>query len=119
MQSREEKTRFCPFCGSKIEYETITEDGSDLLGHQIGSYKTCNTDNTCTCEKIPFKKMCLNCTFRSGNVCTSETVVHSVKEIVSKNSPFKIENFLFEIKDFTKKCKDWKISNELCEKYFK
>ena len=118
MEHIENKTRRCPFCGKEIMYKYITDDGTDWEGHHRASYKSWTTGKECDCEKIPFKKMCLNCKHNISNSCTCKNVIEELKKTVSAQSPFVVSTISTEIKDETKRCSHWELG-EIIEIYFK
>lgn len=118
MEHVENKTRHCPFCGKEINYRYVTEDGTDWEGHHRGSYKSWTDGKECSCEKMPFKRMCLNCKYNHVNSCTCEKVIEELKKSITNQSPFVVSTISTEIKDETKRCSHWELG-KIIETYFK
>jgi hypothetical protein len=118
METKTNMVRFCPFCGKKIEYQHIQDDGLDWEGHSRGSYRCYDTEKRCKCEQGNFKKMCLNCEYNNDGSCICDNVIEKLKESINNDSPFFVKEISTEIKDVTKKCSYWKLNGRLIEKYF-
>lgn len=119
METSNEMVRSCPFCGKEIHYRHVVEDGTDWYGHKRGSYKEYNADSTeCDCEKLPFKKMCLNCKWNNNRKCVCDAIIEDLKQTISSQSPFTVNDLSPEIKDIHKKCTHWELNGHLISKYF-
>ena len=118
MQTTTEKERICPFCGKTIYYTIIEEDGVDWEGHHRGSYSSRTEGEHCECEKLPFKKMCLNCQDNAVGFCVNEDIVNTIKEKVGEETPFYVKHIETKIKDQTKHCEHWHLNTKLISNYF-
>lgn len=117
-------TRICPLCGRTINYTETYEDGTDWMGHDYGSPSTTTYGYECNCDKTKFKRMCYNCKFYRGNdKCVNSEVSGRYKEIINKtleSEPFKVDmmSLVVNIKDATKVCQCWQLSDSIKDKLF-
>ena len=119
METVTKKKRTCPFCGEVIEYKSVYEDGLDWMGHHRGHSKSYTVGDTkCKCEQLPFRMMCINCTFYDVGTCNNKNVVSNIKRSI-KNLPFDIDINQDNIKDITSYCSEWELNDKLIGAYFK
>lgn len=120
METVDNRKRICPFCGNVLSYRHVTEDGSDWLGHHRDSYSEYDIDDRyCSCEKLPFKKMCFNCKWNDNSKCACDAVIEELKNNINSQSPFTVNDLSPEIKDVLKSCQHWTLNDLLIGNYFK
>lgn len=115
METIEKRTRQCKLCGKTIEYSVITEDGTDWCGHQRGSVTTKTSGYECDCTQ--YKRMCLNCVFYNGTKCVNEDTISTYLQ-KCENENFVIDIKQLLIKNPTKHCDNWALSQSVAKEVF-
>lgn len=114
-----ESVVICPFCGKKRTIKKVEDDGTDHLGHFRKSPHCYMVDEGCTCtlgkiakNKVPIKKMCHNCLYLSGEICTCKGILDSMSGMFQMPSELKVNHP-------DKCCKYWKINLNIFNLLFK
>lgn len=107
--------RTCIFCGVTRDVVIRDSHEPDEDGRSYGIYEI-DTDEGCKCSlgqasfnKVKINPMCMNCTYNIGGMCTNQ----KTKEEIT--SQFAIPEL--KIKNNTKKCKNWKVSETLISNF--
>ena len=121
METRQDLKRICPICGKEIYYRHIVEDGMDWEGHKQGPEEEWDEGYNCTCDNVPFKRMCINCGHYNNNNCTNEYMVRLFAHKIEKDTPVIIEDVKIRIPEdkATMSCDYWNINADMIAKYFK
>lgn len=122
MDERTQYTRICPLCGKEINYEVVYNDGTDWCGHHRGTASSETYGYECECDKVQFKRMCLNCCYYNDitNSCSNKKVIEDYKsKIENAESPFSVDKISINIKKPTNSCKKWDIDNNIASSIFK
>lgn len=112
----------CEYCGKTREYRyrPSYEEPDYSTARNVYVEEYCD-DKGCDCklgklkhlnDKIEIKKQCYNCEFEKDGCCTNK------KELEDISSMFNITGNLL-IKNFSKKCKYYKLSKELFDDFIK
>jgi hypothetical protein len=116
METSVKKKRICDLCGKVINYEVITDDGTDWCGHQRGQSSSRTIGYECDCTQ--YKRMCRNCEHYNSPYCNNkETIALYQKKY--EDEIFAIDISELRIKDATKKCKYWELARKVAEELFK
>ena len=103
--------RTCYFCGKTREVVIAPSGTPDESGRSYGIHEI-DYDEGCNCllgqalfKQFKMKKMCKNCAYYKNNRCTNK----KTKDEMSAQ----FEILELKIKDNTKKCQNWEVSQEI------
>lgn len=105
----------CPLCGEDVKITHRYEDGTDWLGHHYGFPETRVIRHNHKCDKVQFKKMCLNC---NSYKAESSSCTNAKAYAIYFGNKDKT-NVSFDIKKPDRHCSCWSLSQDIINELFK